>query len=400
MENKIAIYRWSRLLVLFFLVILFSWNCFSQNDTVYKKKTFFQRLDSIKSWKLENGKSTLTPYLAPSYTPEMQVMLSVGGLFTFKLKPESPILSRSSMPFSFAYSTNGSAQVSVKANIYGKEDKLRISGEYWLKNMPDNYWGVGYINATERHKSPDTTGYHRNWHQFKFKIVYRIFPDFYLGVNYDNNITKASEINDFMAADEYITEFGPEVRNSGFGMVFRYDSRDFPENAYKGFFIELSGTAYGKHTSSNHIFRVTELDYRQYQKIVREGSTLAWEIKTRLSKGDVPWTEMSMVGTPFDLRGYTWGHYRDNNMLFFLAEYRYMFGRKKTRKNGDNYGPFGFVVWGGTGTVAPDYHNMKYWLPNGGVGLRFEVQKRMNVRIDYGIGMNSSAFYISFNEAF
>ena len=77
-----------------------------------------------------------------------------------------------------------------------------------------------------------------------------------------------------------------------------------------------------------------------------------------------------------------------------------MFGRKKTRKNGDNYGPFGFVVWGGTGTVAPDYHNMKYWLPNGGVGLRFEVQKRMNVRIDYGIGMNSSAFYISFNEAF
>ena len=29
-----------------------------------------------------------------------------------------------------------------------------------------------------------------------------------------------------------------------------------------------------------------------------------------------------------------------------------------------------------------------------------ELQKRMNVRIDYGIGLDSSAFYISFNEAF
>jgi len=75
-------------------------------------------------------------------------------------------------------------QVSVKANIYGKDDKLRISGEYWIKDMPDNYWGVGYTNGRERPKSEDITGYHRYWRQFKFKIAYRIFPNIYLGVNY------------------------------------------------------------------------------------------------------------------------------------------------------------------------------------------------------------------------
>ena len=114
----------------------------------------------------------------------------------------------------------------------------------------------------------------------------------------------------------------------------------------------------------------------------------------------MPWTEMSMVGTPFDLRGYTWGHFRDYNMLFFLSEYRYMFGRKTPRSTGEMYGPFGFVVWAGTGSVAPKLNQMKNWLPNAGVGLRFELQERMNIRIDYGIGMNSSAFYVSFNEAF
>ncbi len=380
--------------------IIFPISSFAQEDTTYQKQTFLQRLDSIKNWKLDHGRSTFTPYVAPSYSPEMKFMLSAGGLFTFKLKPESPVLSRSSIPFSVAYSTNGSLQVSIKANIYGKDDKLRISGEYWIKDMPDNYWGVGYTNAVERTKSPDTTGYHRDWQQFKFSIAYRIFPNFYLGINYDRNKTTATDVNEFMAMDEDFVKFGPDIKNSGFGAVFRYDSRDFPENAYKGVYIDLSGTAYGKHGSTNHIFQGVQLDYRQYQQIVREASTLAWQIKARSSTGDVPWTEMSMIGTPFDLRGYIWGQYRDNNMMFLLTEYRYMFGRKTPRSRGQMYGPFGFVVWVGAGSVAPKFDQMKNWLPNGGVGLRFEIQERMNVRIDYGIGRESSAFYISFNEAF
>ncbi|MCK4677518.1 MAG: hypothetical protein KAT48_05245 [Bacteroidales bacterium] len=400
MKHKISHLIRGKIILLIFLVIIFPLSIFAQGDTVYQKKTFLQRLDSIRTWKLERGRSTFMPFLSPSYTPEMQLTLTAGGLFTFKLNKESEILSRSSMPFSIGYSTNGSLLVSVKANIYGKDDKLRISGEYWIKDMPDNYWGVGYINAIERPESPYTTGYHRYWRQFKFKVSYRVFPNFYLGVNYDRNQTTASEVNEVMAVDEYYVEFGPEIKNSGFGMVYRYDSRDFPENAYKGILVELSGTAYGKHSSSNNVFRAAELDYRQYQQIARKGSTLAWQLKTRVSTGDVPWTEMSMVGTPFDLRGYTWGHFRDYNMLFFLSEYRYMFGRKTPRSNGEMYGPFGFVVWAGTGSVAPKLNQMKNWLPNAGVGLRFELQERMNIRIDYGVGKESSAFYFSFNEAF
>jgi len=400
MKRKITPLIQNKIIVLFFLVIISPWNLYAQEDTVYQKKTFIQRLDSARAWKLERGRSTFMPFLSPSYTPEMQLTITAGGLFTFKLNPESEILSRSSLPFSIGYSTNGSLQVSIKANIYGKDDKFRISGEYWIKDMPDNYWGVGYNNAIERTESPYTTGYHRYWRQFKFKISYLIFPNFFLGMNYDRNQTSASEVNEVMAADEYYLAFGPEIRNSGFGMVYRYDSRDFPENAYKGVFVELSGTLYGKHTSTNNVFRTAELDFRQYQQIAREGSTLAWQLKTRVSTGDVPWTEMSMVGTPFDLRGYTWGHFRDYNMLFFLSEYRYMFGRKTPRSTGEMYGPLGFVVWAGTGSVAPKINQMKNWLPNAGVGLRFELQERMNIRIDYGIGKESSAFYFSFNEAF
>lgn len=387
--------------ILFILIFSAGFNfLFSQNDTIYEKKNFLQRMDSIQQWKIERGRSTLTPYIAPSYSPEMQLSLSVGGLYTFQMQKDNPLLSRSSIPFSIGYSTNGSLQISIRANIYGKNDKWRISGEYWNKNMPDNYWGVGYENGRYTPKSDSTTGYHRNWKQLKFKMTFRVWNDLFVGFNYDYNQTVATDINDYMAQDPDFIKHGDDVFNSGFGTVIRYDSRDFPENAYKGFLIELSGTGYGKHTRSNNIFQVYELDYRQYQKIVREGSTLAWQVKTRNSTGDVPWTDLSMVGTPFDLRGYTWGQYRDNTMLFVLTEYRHMFKRNKENFRGGMYGPFGFVVWLGTGSVAANYNEMNDWLPNGGIGLRFELQERMNVRIDYGIGVESSAFYISFNETF
>ncbi len=371
-----------------------------EQDTTYKKKNLLQRMDSITNWKIEKGRSTLLPFIAPSYTPETSVMLTLGGLYTFKLSPDNKLLSRSSVPFSIGYSTNGSLMISIKANIYGLSNKLRFTGEYWNKNMPDNYWGVGYQKGRYTPESDTTTAYHRNWQQFKFKIAYMVEKNFYIGVNYDYNNTNATEVNDVMAADSNYLLHGSDIFNSGLGLVWRFDSRDFPENAYRGIFFELAGTAYGKHTSSNNIFQVYEIDYRQYQKIIRDGSTLAWQLKTRLSYGDVPWTELSMIGTPFDLRGYTWGQYRDHSALFFLTEYRYMLPRKKPNGRGDMYGPFGVAVWAGTGSVTQDIGDFTYFIPNGGVGLRFEIQKRMNLRIDYGLGVNSSAFYISFNEAF
>ena len=390
-----------RFLMVFCVSVILSGSLLSQEqDSVYRKKNLLQRMDSITNWKIEKGRSTLVPFIAPSYTPETSVMLTLGGLYTFKTKRENQLLSRSSVPFSLGYSVNGSLLISIKANIYLLSDKLRFTGEYWDKNMPDNYWGVGYQKGRYTPMSDSTTGYHRNWQQFKFKIAYMVLKNIYVGINYDRNKTVATEVNDVMAADSSYLLHGGDISNSGFGLVWRYDSRDFPENAYKGILLELAGTGYGKHTSSNNIFQMYELDYRQYQKIIREGSTLAWQVKTRLSHGDVPWTELSMIGTPFDLRGYTWGQYRDYSSLFVLAEYRYMLPRKKPNGRGDMYGPFGFVVWTGTGSIASDYGEFKNWIPNAGVGLRFEIQKRMNLRIDYGLGVNSSAFYISFNEAF
>jgi hypothetical protein len=104
---------------------------------------------------------------------------------------------------------------------------------------------------------------------------------------------------------------------------------------------------------------------------------------------------MSQPGTPFDLRVYTWGRYRDNSMLFALAEYRYM-----VKKGNGELSKHGFVFFAGAGTIGKTISDFGGLLPAVGLGYRLEVQPRMNLRIDYGFGVESHGFYFIFNEAF
>ena len=100
--------------------------------------------------------------------------------------------------------------------------------------------------------------------------------------------------------------------------------------------------------------------------------------------------------------GYTWGRYRDKGMFFWLAEYRHTF----VKPNGE-LSKSGVVAWMGSGTIY-DPENMNIgnsseslsWLPNLGVGYRFELQPRLNLRLDFGIGRETTGFYFNMTEAF
>ena len=62
----------------------------------------------------------------------------------------------------------------------------------------------------------------------------------------------------------------------------------------------------------------------------------------------------------------------------------------------------GFVAWGGCGFMGPTMGKIEGVLPNAGVGLRIEVQPRMNVRLDFGrnFANDQSLFYFNMTEAF
>jgi outer membrane protein assembly factor BamA len=271
--------------------------------------------------------------------------------------------------------------------------------------MPDHYWGVGYDEATNTTKGSDTTAYDRFWWQINPKVLWQFREDLFAGVNLDFNQTKASDMSAGVANDPYIQAQGTDNFNAGAGLIFMHDSRDVPVNAYSGWLLSGSATFYGSYLGSHNTYQIFEIDYRQYQQIVRPGSTLAWKVYSRTGSGDVPWPEMTQVGNPFNLRGYYWGHYRNVVGNYVLLEYRYKFMTNKQNRlrpyEGRKESRHGFVVWVGLGTIGSDW-NVQWgnWMPNAGVGYRFEVQTRMNARIDFGVGKETYGIYFNFNEAF
>jgi hypothetical protein len=271
--------------------------------------------------------------------------------------------------------------------------------------MPDHYWGVGYENGRYTEKGGDTTAYDRVWWQINPKVYWQFMPDLFAGLNLDFNRTSASDLSPGVASDPFIQEQGTDNYNGGAGLILMHDSRDVPVNAYRGWYLSGSVNFYGRYLGSDNTYQIYEVDYRQYQQIARPGSTLAWQVYSRIASGAVPWPEMTKIGTPYDLRGYYWGRYRDVAGLFGMLEYRYKFMTSRANRlrtyEGRKESRHGVVTWVGMGWIGSRMRELdEHLLPNIGVGYRFEVQPRMNARTDFGWGSESFGMYFAFTEAF
>jgi len=345
-----------------------------------------------------NWKGTwLTPIAAPAYTPELGVLLMVGGMLSWRADADSP---RSSLPFSVGYGTVGAVVYSSLLKAHFDRDRYRLDLDTWVKDMEDHYFGVGYDSGRNTQLSETTSQYHRLWWQVKPILLRRVQGDWFFGLTLDANQTRATELNPVMAADPAVLADGTNNLSVGVGPTLRFDSRDVPQNAYRGVLFQLRYvpylTALGKHPG----YRVFDLDYRHYVTIGREGSTLTWNAVTRTARGDVPWSELGQIGSPFDLRGYRWGRYRDHTIVYGIIEYRYVFSAGRLPDGSVDLSRHGVVGWVGLGTLGADYAHLNGLLPNAGLGYRFAVQGRLNARLDFGVGRDSNAFYFSFNEAY
>lgn len=356
---------------------------------------FIGKLQQKNAASIEEGKTAITPLIGPSYTPEMSLTLAGGFMISFLTNPNDTLIQRSSAPVTLGASVTGAYFFSTKLSSFWMHDKVRIFADIWIKDMPDHYWGVGYNNAYNIPKSDTTTAYNRQWWQITPKVLWQFKPDYFIGFCVDLNSTIATEPNTLMQQEEYFVEYGADNHNIGLGGLLRFDSRDVPVNAWSGYYLDVEAMFYSETIGSDNNYQTYAIDFRAYRNINRVGNTLAFQTKTRLSYNNVPYAELSQLGTPFDLRGYTWGRYRDNSMLFFIGEYRHTFLTPSRELS-----KHGAVAWFGTGSIAPTFIDFESWLPSFGFGYRLQVQPRMNVRIDIGIGRETSGVYFNLNEAF
>ena len=344
----------------------------------------------------------------PSYSPDFGLLVGGSALMTFSLNPQDTTLKRSVVPIALAFMFNGGINIFSKPQLFFKHDRFRLFGKFSYKNTVENYYDIGYTTNRGYIRSDSTSQYRYSGVQINPWFLFRLGEsDFFAGpqidINYDHFTKPAKGLVENQSYQEAGgTAHGYKNFNSGLGFLLTYDSRDVPANAYKGIYLDFRGMMYHKIFGSEHNFYRLELDYRQYKEVGKR-KVIAWTAQTKNVFGDnIPLTQYSLTGTPFDLRGYYQGQYRDKSSHIVMAEYRQMLNTDQETWLKRIINHLGFVVWGGCGFMGPTPTKIEGVLPNYGVGLRIEVQPRMNVRLDLGKNTvnNQTLFYFNMTEAF
>ncbi len=344
----------------------------------------------------------------PSYSPDFGFLIGGSALMTFRTSPSDSTLKRSVVPMAIAFMFDGGINLFSKPQIFFKNDRFRIFGKFSYKNTVEHFYGVGYSTNRNYIRSDTTSQYRYSGIQINPWFLFRLGEsNFFAGPQVDITYDHFTNPGRYLVEETSYKEAGGSENgykdfSSGLGFILTYDTRDVPANAYTGVYLDLKGMAYSKVFGSDNNFYRLELDYRQYKQLGNR-KVLAWTVQTKNVFGNsIPLTQYSLAGTPFDLRGYYMGQYRDKSSHVLMAEYRQMFNTGKDTWLKRIISHLGFVAWTGCGFMGPQPVKIEGVLPNYGVGLRIEVQPRMNVRLDFGKNTvnNQTLFYFNMTEAF
>lgn len=365
-----------------------------QLQRYYKK----QHKDSIRAkkrvwWSILGG---------PSYTPEASLGIGGAALASFRIRSRDSLSHRSFIPAGFNVSLNGTFIVAGSGTLYFNQNKFRIYIKYGFRHEPSHYYGKGYETIENTVRSDSTTKFTKTYFQFYPRFVWEVRKHLFAGGIFEINMSNSTDINPVMAEDPYFNKFKSKYLNVGIGGMFEYDTRDDIATPTSGLLLSAMARYYGKLLGGDYNYGLFDLEYRHFENVFRPRSTLAWVVKTEIGVGDIPFTELPSFGSPFDLRGYYLGQYRDNSMAYAILEYRHMFGTQQQYISGNFWSKLGFVAWVGTGTIGDTPLDWSKWKLNYGAGLRFQIQPGKNFRLDFGKdpGTKGIAFYMNMTEAF
>ncbi|TRX54286.1 BamA/TamA family outer membrane protein [Fulvivirga sp. M361] len=286
-----------------------------------------------------------------------------------------------------AYTINDQVIFQVKNNIFLKDESYAFFGELSYFDFPIFYYGIGNDSKEENEEDLDYKVI-----SFEQRVLKKITEYHFAGFNYSG-----VRVFDLKFEPQFLIEDLEQLESdvglySGLGLSYIYDSRDNLLNAFEGNFLEVSTLFNGDLTGSDFTFARYRLDARKYWKL-KDDHILAAQFLGVFTEGDVPFREIALLGGDQIMRGYYRGRFRDKNQLAAQVEYRRQIITW-----------LGVVVFGAMGDVARSVDSFSLgdfkWAGGGGLRLMINEKDRLNVRVDYGIGKDTSGLYFGLSESF
>lgn len=343
-------------------------------DGVYR---YFTESNQVK----EEKRFDFSVIGGPHFSSDTKLGLGLVASGLYRMDRSDLSLPPSSISLYGDVTTTGFYLLGIRGTTIFKEDKFRLGINFYFFSFPSKYWGIGYANGNRKN---DYTTYKRLEKQIRVDFSKSIFPNTYVGATGLFRHVNGKDFKDI----RFLNGEKGDIATLGFGLFVTYDTRDFLPNPYRGTYIKFEQLFFPDFWGNK--FKRSEILFRNYNKLWK-GAILASDLQGTLNYGNTPWSMVALLGGSYQMRGYYEGQYRDNKLIQTQIELRQHI-----------YNRHGIVVWGGAGNVFPNFHHFKWkeTLPTYGIGYRWEFKKRVNVRLDYGIGKGQSAFYFNIEEAF
>jgi len=320
------------------------------------------------------------------YTPETAFGFGGLGIGTFRLKNEPNDTRPSSLQLAISYTTKNQFLLYMPFEFYKDKEKWRVEGELGFYKYFYNFYGLGINARLEEEETYEVT-----FPRARLSLFREVVPGFFMGLGYELDVFGGLGIQEggILEASDVKGKRDGTVANLGLRAI--YDTRDNIFFPTKGFYIQGDFFTSSKLLGASFKYSKFILDNRFYQKLGKK-QVLAANVFLANSSKNTPFYDLNYLGSK-RTRGFDNRRFQDLAELSLALEYRFPIA-----------GRFGGVLFGSSGTVAPDlgkafssaYKNAI------GTGLRYIINKRdgVRIRIDYGITNEGSNFYFTVKEAF
>lgn len=221
------------------------------------------------------------------------------------------------------------------------------------------------------------------------EVARRVAPDLYVGLS--GGIANARTEFDL---DLPFTERRPtiDIPINYVGTFIQSDSRNNVNYPNIGHNITASFKTAGEWLGNESGFNQLELTYDLYKPLKSGRDIFLARYYSISSFGDVPFVGQNTVGGD-NIRGYSEGKYRDDQLYSMQAEYRHNFMPK-----------FGMVFFGGFATVVPEISEIfeHDFLPGIGTGVRYLLlpKEKINIGVDVAVGRDDWSLSFRISDAF
>jgi len=347
----------------------------SQNSTEEQETVQTEQKEEFQEWGL-----------FPVVAGNAETGLQLGALAIRFIKPDQPDSRTSTIDLIAFGTTNSQYYAKIAPDIYFGRGKYHANALFSGSLWPANFYGIGNNTSKDNKESYESTDFNA-----AFLLERKLRDMFYAGVlyQYDNSEIEAESTS--LHFNNSLTGAEGGVR-SGLGFSLSIDTRDNINDPRSGTFINFQSKYFEDVFGSDFTYRAVQFHMNYYHMITDE-TGLAFKGYIRMTRGDIPFQDLSSPDGTDILRGIEYGRYRDRDLASFQAEYRYSIYKK----------------WGGTffletAQVADELSDLDIggWKSGAGAGLRYALNQRekLNVRLDISYVDSGFGIVLSNREAF